>query len=78
MTFLQISIVFIMFGIAKGKVDFGNRRLNGRPKAILPSFGRPDPNIFYGRGKIINIVFKIFIGEFYFAEKLRYIIILTK
>ena len=79
MTFLQFPIVFITLGIAKGKVDFGDTRLNGPPKAILPSFRRPRTDIFYGRGKIMNVVFETFIGEFKLsAEKIRCVIIVTE
>ena len=50
MTFLQISIILVVFGIANGTVDLGWNRQYEKPIVNMESPGRALTRITYGRG----------------------------
>ena len=50
MTFLQISIVLVVFGIANGTVDLEFKRYDEQPTVIMQSPGRIHTHIISGRG----------------------------
>ena len=50
MTFLQISIVLVVLGVANGTVDLGWNRQDELPIVNMQSEGRSRTYIDYGRG----------------------------